>query len=163
TAQLIDAASGGHLWAERFDRDLTDIFATQDEGVDKIVGALAGNLTHGEAKRLRRRGTPRVEADEALLRARGILNPRPPDRVAQAKTIYRRAIDIDRNFAVAHAGLALALIADYVSDWAEDPAQALDEAEGWGRRAVELNDQEPVSHMALGSVFLWRRNLDGAL
>src|SRR5204862_2836485 len=50
TAQLIDAASGGHLWAERFDRDLTDIFATQDEVVEKIVGALAVNLTHGEAK-----------------------------------------------------------------------------------------------------------------
>jgi TolB-like protein len=57
TAQLIDAGSGGHLWAERFDRDLTDIFATQDEVVEKIVGALAVTLTQGEEKRLRRRGT----------------------------------------------------------------------------------------------------------
>jgi adenylate cyclase len=163
TAQLIDAASGGHLWAERFDRDLTDIFATQDEVVEKIVGALAVNLTHGEAQRLRRRGTASVEAYETWMRARECLTRSTREGVAQAKTMYRRAIEIDQNFAVAHAGLALALIADYVSDWAEDPAQALDEAERWARRAVELNDQEPVSHMALGSVFLWRRNHEGAL
>ena len=56
TAQLIDAGSGGHLWAERFDRDLTDIFSTQDEVVEKIVGALAITLTPGEEQRLRRRG-----------------------------------------------------------------------------------------------------------
>ena len=59
--------------------------------------------------------------------------------------------------------MALALIADYVSDWAEDPAQALDEAERWARCAVELNEQEPLSHLALGSVLLWRRDLVGAL
>jgi adenylate cyclase len=163
TAQLIDAASGGHLWAERFDRDLTDIFATQDEVVEKIVGALAVKLTQGEAQRVGRRGTASVEAYETWLRGRESLTRSTREGVAQAKTMYRRAIEIDRNFAVAHAGLALALIADYVSDWAEDPAQALDEAERWARRAVELNDQEPVSHMALGSVLLWQRNHDGAL
>jgi adenylate cyclase len=163
TAQLIDVASGGHLWAERFDRDLTDIFATQDEVVEKIVGALAVKLRQGEAQRLRRRGTSSLEAYETWLRAREFLIRSTRDGVAQAKTMHRRAIEIDQNFAAPHAGLALALIADYVSDWAEDPAQALDEAERWARRAVELNDQEPVSHMALGNVLLWRRDLDGAL
>ena len=59
--------------------------------------------------------------------------------------------------------MALAALAEYVSGWAADPAQALDEAERWARRAVELDDQEPVSHMALGSVLLWRRDHDGAL
>jgi adenylate cyclase len=163
TAQLIDVATGGHLWAERFDRDLTDIFATQDEVVEKIVGALAVKLRQGEAQRLRRRGTSSLEAYETWLRAREFLIRSTREGVAQAKTMHRRAIEIDQNFAAPHAGLALALIADYVSDWAEDPAQALDEAERWARRAVELNDQEPVSHMALGNVLLWRRDLDGAL
>ena len=65
TAQLIDAGSGGHLWAERFDRDLTDIFSTQDEVVAKIVGTLAVTLTRGEEQRLRRHGTGNVEAYEA--------------------------------------------------------------------------------------------------
>ena len=77
--------------------------------------------------------------------------------------MYLRAIEIDQNFPAPHAGLALASISEYASGWASDPAQALDEAERWARRAVELNDQEPVSHMALGSVSLWRRNHEGAL
>jgi adenylate cyclase len=163
TAQLIDAGSGGHLWAERFDRELTDIFATQDEVVEKIVAALAVNLTQGEAQRLRRRGTTSVEAYETWLRARELLSRSTREAIAQAKATYRRAIEIDANFAAPHAGLSLATISDYVSDWAPDPDEALDEAERWARRALELDDQEPVSHMALGNVMLWRRNHDGAL
>jgi adenylate cyclase len=163
TAQLIDAGSGGHLWAERFDRELTDIFATQDEVVEKIVAALAVNLTQGEAQRLRRRGTTSVEAYEAWLRARELLGRSTREAIAQAKAMYRRAIEIDPNFAAPHAGLSLATISDYVSDWAADPEEALDEAERWARRALELDDQEPVSHMALANVSLWRRDHDAAL
>jgi len=163
TAQLIDAASGGHLWAERFDRDLTDIFSTQDEVVEKIVGALAVTLTKGEEQRLRRRDTGNVEAYESYLRARGLLARGTRESIAQARAMHRRAIEIDSKFAAPHAGLALAAISDYASGWALDPAQALDEAETWARRAVELNDQEPVSHMALGAVLLWRRDHEGAL
>ena len=163
TAQLIDAGSGGHIWAERFDRELTDIFATQDEVVEKIVAALAVNLTQGEAQRLRRRGTASVEAYETWLRARELLSRSRREAIVQAKAMYRRAIEIDPNFAAPHAGLSLATISEYVSDWAVDPEEALDEAERWARRALELDDQEPVSHMALGNLMLWRRNHDGAL
>jgi adenylate cyclase len=163
TAQLIDAGSGGHLWAERFDRDLTDIFSMEDEVVEKIVRALAVTLTQGEERRLRRRGTGNVEAYELWLRGRELLTRSTRESVEQARAMYRRAIEIDMNFPAPHAGLALAAISDYVSDWALDPAQALDEAERWARRAVELNDQEPVSHMALGNVLLWRRDHEGAL
>jgi adenylate cyclase len=163
TAQLIDAGSGGHVWAERFDRDLTDIFATQDEVVENIVGALAVKLTQNEAQRLHWRATANVEAYETWLRARELLSGSTRDSVLQAKAMHRRAIEIDPNFAAPHAGVALAALAEYVSDWAADPAQALDETERWARRAVELNDQEPVSHMALGSVLLWRRDHAGAL
>src|SRR5260370_14086109 len=162
TAQLIDAGSGGHLWAERFDRDLTDIFSTQDEVVEKIVGALAVTLTQGEEQRLRRRGTGNVEAHESWLRARELLIRSTRESVVQARAMFRRAIELDPNFAAPHAGLALAAISDYVSDWAADPAQALDEAERWARRALELDDQEPGSHLALGNVLLWRRTLAGA-
>ena len=163
TAQLIDAGSGGHLWAERFDRDLTDIFATQDEVVEKIVRALAVTLTQGEERRLRRRGTGNVQAYEFWLRARELLSRSTREGVAQARAMHLRAIELDPHFAAPHAGLALAAISDYVSDWAPDPAQALDESERWARRALELDDQEPVSHMALGNALLWRRDLEGAL
>jgi adenylate cyclase len=104
-----------------------------------------------------------VEAYESWLRARELLTRGTRESVVQARAMYRRAIEIDLNFAAPHAGLALAAISDYVSGWALDPAQALDEAERWARRAVELNDQEPVSHMALGNVLLWRRDHEGAL
>jgi adenylate cyclase len=163
TAQLIDAGSGGHLWAERFDRDLTDIFSTQDEVVEKIVGTLAVTLTQREERRLHRHRTGDVAAYESWLRARELLSRGTKESLAQAKTMYLRAIEIDQNFPAPHAGLALVSISEYASGWASDPAQALDQAERWARRAVELNDQEPVSRMALGSVSLWRRNHEGAL
>ena len=162
-AQLIDAESGGHLWAERFDRDLTDIFATQDEVVEKIVRALAVTLTHGEEKRLRRRGTENVAAYEAVLRARELLGGATRETVAQARAMYRRAIELDPTYAVPHAGLAATGVSNYVSDWADDPDAELDQAERWARRALELDDSEPFAHMALGHVMLWRRDHDGAL
>ena len=73
TAQLIDAGSGGHLWAERFDRELTDIFATQDEVIAKIVHVLAVTLTQGEERRLRRHSTENLEAYQIWLRGRELL------------------------------------------------------------------------------------------
>jgi adenylate cyclase len=163
TAQLTDAATGAHLWADRHDRDLTDIFEVQDEVVGKIVGALAVTLTHGEQQRLRRHGTSNVEAYECWLRARALLTRGTRESIVEARAMYRRAIEFDLNFAAPHAGLAFAAIADHASGWAPDSAQALLEAERWARRALELNDQEPVSHMALGNVLLWRRDHEGAL
>jgi adenylate cyclase len=131
--------------------------------VEKIVGVLAVTLTQGEQQRLRRHGTSNVEAYEYWLRARALLTRGTRDSIVQARAMYRRAIESDLNFAAPHAGLALAAIADYASGWALDSAQALIEAERWARRALELNDQEPVSHMALGNVLLWRREHEGAL
>jgi tetratricopeptide (TPR) repeat protein len=161
--QALDAATGAHLWADRYDRDLTDIFEVQDEVVEKIVGALAVTLTKGEQQRLRRHGTSNVEAYECWLRARALLTRGTRESIVEARAMYRRAIEFDQNFAAPHAGLAFAAIADHTSGWALDSAQALLEAERWARRALELNDQEPVSHMALGNVLLWRRDHEGAL
>ena len=142
---------------------MTDIFEVQDEVVGKIVGALAVTLTHGEQQRLRRHGTSNVEAYECWLRARALLTRGTRESIVEARAMYRRAIEFDLNFAAPHAGLAFAAIADHASGWAPDSAQALLEAERWARRALELNDQEPVSHMALGNVLLWRRDHEGAL
>jgi adenylate cyclase len=163
TAQLIDAANGGHLWAERFDRDLTDIFETQDEVVEKIVGVLSVTLTKREEERLTRRSTSNLQAYEFWLRAREMFSRSTREAVAEAKAAHRQAIEADPRFAAPHAGLALAAISEYASGWAADPARTLDEAERWARRALELDPQEPVSHMALGNVHLWRRQHDTAL
>jgi adenylate cyclase len=70
TAQLIGASTGGHLWAERFDRDLTDIFAVQDDVTQQIVDALAVNLTEGDRQRMTREHTDNMEAYDSYLRGR---------------------------------------------------------------------------------------------
>jgi adenylate cyclase len=131
--------------------------------VEKIVGALAITLTPGEEQRLRRRGTDNVEAYETWLRARELLGGSTRESVAQARAMHNRAIAMDPAFPMPHAGLALAGIMDYLNDWAADPAAALEDAERCARRALELGPQEPVSHLALGNVLLWRRDHDGAL
>jgi adenylate cyclase len=163
TAQLVDAATGGHLWADRFDRDLTDIFATQDEVVQKIVGALAVKLTQREAKQLRRAGTRNIEAYECWLRARELLGRGTRESTVQCRTMHRRALEIDPNFSAPYAGLAFAAVSDYVNAWVDEPARALEEAERWARRAIELDDQQPVGHVALGNVLVWCRRHDDAL
>ncbi len=111
--------------------------------VEKIVDTLAVTLTQGEEQRLRRRGTSNVDAYESWLRARELLTRGTRELIAQARAMYRRAIEFDLNFAAPHAGLALAAISDYVSGWASDPAQALDEAERWAGCAVNWRS-EPV-------------------
>ncbi len=163
TAQLVDAESGGHLWADRFDRELTDIFATQDEVVRHIVEALAVKLTRREAQDLRSGGTMNVEAYECWLRAREQLGRATPDSVVQAKTLHRRAVELDPGFSAPHAGLAFCFVSDYVNGWGPDTARALDEAERSARRALELDDRQPVGHVALGNVLVWRRAYDEAV
>ena len=104
-AQLIDAGTGHHLWAERYDRDYTDIFSLQDEVIEKIVGAMAVRLTSAEQKNLKRIPTTNLEAYDYYLRAEqqgyGSINT-----VNVALGLYEKAIKLDANFAEAYAGYA---------------------------------------------------------
>ena len=163
TAQLVDAATGGHLWADRFDRDLTDIFAIQDEVVHKIVEALAVKLSRVEEQDLKRGGTKNLEAYECWMRARQLLGRGTREAIAEARAEHRRALELDPNFCAPHVGLAFAAVSDYVNAWVPDPSAALDEGERWARRAIELDDRQPGGHVALGNVLVWRRRYDQAL
>ena len=162
TAQLVDAESGGHLWADRFDRELTDIFATQDEVVQKIVGTLAIKLTQREV-RLLRRGTRNIEAYECWLRAREQLGRGTREATEQARILHRRALEVDAHFAAPYAGLTFVALADYINGWADDPEAALAEAERTARRAIELDDREPAGYVAVGNALVWQRRHDEAL
>ena len=90
TAQLIDATTGGHLWAERFDRDLIDIFAVQDELTSHIVSALALNLSAGDRQGIAAAQTDNLEAHDCLLRRCELFF-----RLADAQTLLRRAVELD--------------------------------------------------------------------
>lgn len=104
TAQLITAADGSHLWSERYDRDLTDIFAIQDEIASAIASALQVKLSAAPAAR--RRHQPDLAAYEAYLKARYLFGKLKPEPVAQAKTYLEEAISLDPDYALAHCGLA---------------------------------------------------------
>ena len=107
TAQLIDATTGGHLWAERFDRDLTDIFAVQDDVTQQIVDALALNLTEGDQQRLATEQTDNLEAYDCFLHGREQLWRFTKEQNIQGRELLQRAIELDPKFAPAYAFLAV--------------------------------------------------------
>ncbi|MGX5803382.1 adenylate/guanylate cyclase domain-containing protein [Bradyrhizobium sp. Arg314] len=163
TAQLIDATSGGHLWAERFDRDLTDIFAVQDDVTQQIVGALALNLTEGERQRLAPEHPRNTEAYDCFLRGRELWHRLTKETNVAARDLLQRAIELDPKFASAHAFLALTHGLDYLNRWSASPPESMAQAEEAATRAVTLDDSDPWAHWALAIVKLYTRRHDEAI
>ncbi|MER8693315.1 adenylate/guanylate cyclase domain-containing protein [Mesorhizobium opportunistum] len=163
TAQLIDATSGGHLWAERFDRDLTDIFAVQDDVTQQIVGALALNLTAGDRQRLATEHPRNTEAYDYFLRGRELWHRLTRETNVAARDLLQRAIELDPKFASAHAFLALTHGIDYLNRWGASPPESMAQAEEAATRAVMLDGSDPWAHWALAIVKLYTRRHDGAI
>jgi TolB-like protein len=113
TAQLVDAATGNHLWAEHYDRELQDIFAIQDEVVMTIVGRLAGQVETAGIGLMRRKRTENLAAYDYLLRGIENRNRFSDNDIDQALLMFRNAIALDPDFAQAYADLSLALVNDY--------------------------------------------------
>jgi TolB-like protein/Tfp pilus assembly protein PilF len=154
TAQLIDGATGGHVWADRYDRDLTAIFAVQDEVTRGIVSALKVKLTPEEARRLEGRGTANVEAYECFLRGRELSQRRTQADIAVARPYFDRAIDLDPSFACAYAGLAFCHAVEYVNQLSS--SDSLKTAFRLARQAVSFDPNEPQAFYALAMTHLWR-------
>lgn len=163
TAQLIDATTGGHQWAERFDRDLTDIFAVQDDVTQQIVGALELKLTAGDQQRLASEQTHNLEAYDCFLRGREHMWRLTKEQNIQGQQLLQRAIDLDPKFAPAHAFLAVTHALGYVNQWSQSPSKSLEQAIEAATRAVALDDRYPYAHWALGVVNLYLRRLDVAI
>lgn len=106
-AQLIDAENGSHIWAERYDRQIDDIFALQDDISDKVVGAIEPNLRNAEINRARRRRPDSLEAYDLVLRARPFSHSHLADDAAIAIPLLHKALEIEPDYAAAHAPLAL--------------------------------------------------------
>jgi adenylate cyclase len=163
TAQLIDTTTGGHLWAERFDRDLTDIFAVQDDVTTHIVSALALNLNAGDRQSITAEHTDNQEAYDCFLRGRELWFRTTKDGNREAGNLLRRAIELDPQYAPAYALLGGTHVIDYANGWSASPAEALEEAEKAARHAVQLDEHHPYALWALASVCLWVRCFDEAL
>jgi adenylate cyclase len=159
-AQLIDAATGFHLWADRFDRELGDVFALQDEVTSHIVAALEVELSEAERRSLAQRYTDSLEAYEAFLQGWEQLWRGTYEANLQAREHFARATRLDPGFARAYANLALT----YVSETGLLlPEGSLDQAYDLAQTAVALDASLPQVQWALADVHTFRGELDQAL
>ncbi len=172
TAQLIDGASGGHLWAERYDRDLTDIFEVQDDVTQQIVGALKVTLSETEKSLLVDAGTKDVEAHDLFLKGRELMfgPTRNREIFNQSMTCFRRAIELDPSYAGPYAGLGMGYILDYQNHWSDSPETSIDQAERFVAEAIAKDEREPFAHYVAAVVAMfkkdyeqWAREADRAL
>jgi adenylate cyclase len=163
TAQLIDATTGGHLWAERFDRELTDIFAVQDDVTTHIVSSLALNLSPSDRQNIAADQTDNLEAHDCLLRGCELFFLLTKEANLDAQAVLRRATELDPRYAPAFAFLAAAQVIDYVNGWSGSPTRTLEEAEKAARQAVQLDEQYPHALWALSIACLWARRHDEAV
>ena len=161
-AQLIDGITGGHLWAERYDRELDDIFAVQDEVTHEIVEALRVNLTPEEEQRIAGRGTTNLEAYDYYLHGREISVSSVAETNLQARELFERAAELDPGFAAAQAGVAMGYVLEYINRWTDQWPEALGQAEVHARDAVTRDESEPLAHFVLGIAHLWRKDLEAA-
>ena len=163
TAQLIDAATGHHLWAERFDRELADIFAVQDEVTGRIVATLAGKLAESERRRARSGQTENLEAYDCVLRGRELWERFTPEANREARRLYEKAIELDPDYARAYASLAWTYLVEHSERWGNAEDQPLERALELARQGVMVNPASHSNHLALGQVCLSKGLYDEAL
>ena len=159
TAQLVEGDSGGQLWAERYDRELADIFAVQDDVTEQIVRALEIRLTGNPGTLAARQETENPEAYDRVLRGREQYRLFTQDGNAAARRHYERAIELDPCYAEAHAGLAQT----YLHDWFCGSSAGLERAFELAEIAKSLDPRLPLVYEALSGVLLFKRRHDEAV
>jgi tetratricopeptide (TPR) repeat protein len=159
---LIDATTGGHLWSERYDRPLQDIFALQDEIVQKIVTTLKLQLSLWEQGILTHKTTDNLDAYDSLLRGAESFFRLTKEANAQARQLFEKAIALDPQYAEAYVGLGSTYFFERLWGWSPDP-QNLERAFELTRKAITLNDSLPAAHGLLSWVYLWKQQPDQAL
>jgi adenylate cyclase len=160
-AHLIDSVSGAHLWADRYDRDLKDIFAVQDEVARRIVKSLQVKLVGIESDRLGHEGTSSLEAHDLLLRGLERLWHYSREPAADAQAFFAKAVTLDPDYAAAHAWLARSYVFQWAMNWIRE--DSLEVAYEHAKLAVASDDNLPLGHAVLGWVQMWRKEANEAL
>jgi adenylate cyclase len=159
TVQLINARNGYHLWSERFDREIEDIFAIQDEIARSVIAALGRSFSQREEGDLVKQSTTNVEAYEFYLRGRKLFQKWTRQNIELARQMFQRATELDPNFAGAWSGLATA----HVHLFGCDSAPHLEKASEASERALKLDPQSAEAHVAAGQGFsMEQRYVDAA-
>lgn len=161
-AQLIDVKTGGHIWADRYDRKIEDIFDLQDEVSQKIVTALALKLTEGEQERLLKKETANLEAYDAYLRGLEFYSRFTRESNAQARTYFEKASGLDPAFASALSKLGWTYFADWVMGWSQD-RKSLQIAMEKAQNALSANKASFEGQCLAASVLLWEKKHDEAI
>jgi adenylate cyclase len=163
TGQLIDATTGVHLWAERYDRDLTDIFAVQDDITSRVVAAIEPALSRAESQRGAAKRPEHMGAWDYCQRGFWQLNKPTATNGAAAYELFKTAVALDPNLAEAHLGLARALIVQWDYGSIEDFAPLVGEARKPALRAAELDGENPYAQYVLAQTSHWAGDVRAAI
>ena len=149
TAQLIDGETGHHLWAERYDRELADVFAVQDEIAQRITGAIAPDIISAEIRHAQRKDVGHLDAWDHIMRAHWHIRRFTRDDLAEARRLLAEAIALDPNNSMAHSDLAFARHFEAVFGWGDGPAESHTRLGEAARKAVTADDGDAAAHTAL--------------
>jgi TolB-like protein/Tfp pilus assembly protein PilF len=163
TAQLVDAKTGHHLWAERYERDLKDLFALQDEITKKIITSLQIKLTEGEQVRVFAKGTNNLEAYLKFLHARRYINQFNKEDNILARQAAEQAIALDPGYPAAYYILGMTHLNDVYFRSSKSPEQSLDRAFQLAQKALSMDDSFSRAHVLLGWIYLQRRQHEKAI
>ena len=163
TAQLIDAATAKHIWAERYDRDLSDIFALQDEITETLVAALQGEVGEFERDRARRKPPDSLDAWESYQRGMWHVWKMTAKDLVEAHRLLSRAGESDPNFAQAFAALGYTLFLQVFLSYVDSPLEALEQALRFANKAVAIDNREAMAHFTLGRVQTLRGEYKSAI
>ena len=163
TAQLIDASTGHHVWAERYDRDLEDIFAVQDEITENIVTSVGPEFFSAEMQRAQRKEVRSLDAWDYVMRASSHHSRYTRKDVAEAQRLLRKAIELDPMSAEAFCLLAFTHLMQVQFGWSESVVQSINEATKAAQSAVGIDDRDAWAHTALGMVDLISKRYDNAV
>jgi adenylate cyclase len=155
--QLIDALKGHHLWAEKYDRDLKDLFALQDDITMKIIKSLQVKLTEGEQARLFGKGTDNLEAYLKFLQGRGHFLRMNKESNVLARQVIEEAIALDPQYPAAYIMLARIHLLDIVLGWSNSPRQSMAQATELAQKAITLDDSFPCGHGLLAWLYTMKR------
>ena len=162
TAQLIDTVSGGHIWADRFDRNLDDIFALQDDVTQQIVSVLAVKVGEGEKHRIYDRDTDNVAAYDYFLRGLEYYNRFSPEGNHKARELFEKAIDLDPGYTMAYAKYGWTYLTEWMMGWTENKRN-LERARELAIKAISTGDTVGSAYCLLGHAYLWKKQHDKAI
>jgi adenylate cyclase len=164
TAQLIDAKTGHHLWAERYDRHLTDIFAVQDEITVNLMRAMQVKLTEGEqACEWLKHGSSNIEAYEKGMKGMEYFRFFSPEGNIRARQLFEECISLDPDYPGPHVMLGWTHLTDVMNGWSKSPEESINRALGYAQKAVSIDNTQADAYALLGNVYLFQRQFGMAI